>query len=978
MRPDLARDAGQRTRDELVVAPSAAPVAAPAAVPPDAGEDEITAKVLAIVAEQTGYPPDMLELDLDLEADLGVDTVKQAETFAAIRATFDIPRRDDLQLRDYPTLEKVIGFVRAMRPDLARDAGQRTQDEVAVAPSPTAAAPAASAVTTIGTLAAADEMPRRVPVPTLRPPVTWCKPTGVTLDENSRVIVALDNGGLGKALIGRLQKRGVTVLELETGAGAEAITTQIQAWLAEGEVQGVYWLPAFDVEPPLTEMDFTAWRGMNQQRVKNLYATMRALYDTINGPNHFLISATHLGGLHGYGPAGASAPLGGAVTGFTKAYKRERSDVLVKAVDFEVSRRTAQPADALIEETLTDPGIVEVGYYQDQRYAVTLVEQSARDGGAGLTLNRDTIFLVTGAAGGITSAIIADLAANSGGTFYLLDLVPAPDANDPHIALFRRDKEALKQALIADMRAAGERPTPVVIDKKLMAVERDEAALRAIEAVQAAGGTAHYRSVNLLDHASVSAVMAEIQQRHGRLDVLVHAGGLEISRALNDKDAAQFNLVFDVKADGFFSLLHAAREMPIGATVAFSSVAGRFGNSGQTDYSAANDLLCKITSSMRQWRPGTRGIVIDWTAWGGIGMATRGSIPKIMEAAGITMLPPEAGVPTVRRELTYGGFKGEVVVAGELGMMMDEWDETGGLDGERAAQALTQRQPSLLMVGEVKAARLYGGLEAETTLDPQAQPFLYDHAMDGTPLLPGVMGTETLAELATVLAPDYHVSAVRDVQFLNPFKFYRMEPQTLYLQTRLEPAAEGGLLAYCTLRSLRRLAKPGLPPQEKLHFSATVHLQAEPVAAPAPAPVAWEEADGIDREKIYDVFFHGPAYQVLEKVALAGDAAVGLMPLALPPNTQPQNVAALMTPRLIELVFQTAGMWKIQRNGGMALPLSIARVSAFRQPADGTRLYAAIRARDNGDAFDGHVVDDAGNVYVTVEAYRTIDIPEGF
>jgi hypothetical protein len=53
----------------------------------------------------------MLELDLDMEADLGIDTVKQAETFQAIRNAFDIPRRDDLKLRDYPTLGAVIGFV---------------------------------------------------------------------------------------------------------------------------------------------------------------------------------------------------------------------------------------------------------------------------------------------------------------------------------------------------------------------------------------------------------------------------------------------------------------------------------------------------------------------------------------------------------------------------------------------------------------------------------------------------------------------------------------------------------------------------------------------------------------------------------------------------------------------------------------------------------------------------------------------------
>src|SRR5579885_2866653 len=64
---------------------------------------------------------------------------------------------------------------------------------------------------------------------------------------------------------------------------------------------------------------------------------------------------------------------------------------------------------------------------------------------------------------------------------------------------------------------------------------------------------------------------------------------------------------------------------------------GRFGNAGQADYSAANDLLCKITSSFRTARPGTRALAIDWTAWAGIGMATRGSVPQMMERAGIEM-----------------------------------------------------------------------------------------------------------------------------------------------------------------------------------------------------------------------------------------------------------------------------------------------------------------------------------------------------
>ncbi len=74
--------------------------------------DEVTEAVVAIVAEMTGYPPELLDLDLDLEADLGVDTVKQAEVFAAVRERFGVERDETLSLREFPTLAHVIGWVR--------------------------------------------------------------------------------------------------------------------------------------------------------------------------------------------------------------------------------------------------------------------------------------------------------------------------------------------------------------------------------------------------------------------------------------------------------------------------------------------------------------------------------------------------------------------------------------------------------------------------------------------------------------------------------------------------------------------------------------------------------------------------------------------------------------------------------------------------------------------------------------------------
>src|SRR5439155_8878218 len=99
-------------------------------------------------------------------------------------------------------------------------------------------------------------------------------------------------------------------------------------------------------------------------------------------------------------------------------------------------------------------------------------------------------------------------------------------------------------------------------------------------------------------------------------------------------------------------------------------------------------------------------------------MATRGSIPKMMEAAGIDMLPPEAGIPLIRRELTVSPARGEILFAGRLGILMNEFDPTGGLESA---------PPSGVMTGRAASFSVHKGLEIETVLDPAAQPFLHDH-----------------------------------------------------------------------------------------------------------------------------------------------------------------------------------------------------------------------------------------------------------
>ncbi len=109
--------------------------------------------------------------------------------------------------------------------------------------------------------------------------------------------------------------------------------------------------------------------------MKALYAA-RCAACTTTAP--FLVTGTGWAGSHGYGERGATAPLGGAVTGFAKAYQKERPDTLVKAVDLPVERKTAALADLFIEETLRDPGCVEVGRLGRPLVGVGLVEQPFR------------------------------------------------------------------------------------------------------------------------------------------------------------------------------------------------------------------------------------------------------------------------------------------------------------------------------------------------------------------------------------------------------------------------------------------------------------------------------------------------------------------------------------------------------------------------------------------------------------------------
>lgn len=74
-------------------------------------EATVTKEVVALISQKTGYPEDMLELDVDMEAELGIDTVKQAEMLILLQEKYGIASNSALVLKDYPTIRHCINYI---------------------------------------------------------------------------------------------------------------------------------------------------------------------------------------------------------------------------------------------------------------------------------------------------------------------------------------------------------------------------------------------------------------------------------------------------------------------------------------------------------------------------------------------------------------------------------------------------------------------------------------------------------------------------------------------------------------------------------------------------------------------------------------------------------------------------------------------------------------------------------------------------
>ena len=123
-----------------------------------------------------------------------------------------------------------------------------------------------------------------------------------------------------------------------------------------------------------------------------------------------------------------------------------------------------------------------------------------------------------------------------------------------------------------------------------------------------------FSALDVADHEACAAFVADVEDRHGSLDILVNGAGITSDVTLRKMDRQQWQQVIDVNLGGVFNMCQPAIEgmsaRGFGRVVNISSVNGQTGQFGQANYSAAKAGMHGFTMAMA--REGARkGVTVN-------------------------------------------------------------------------------------------------------------------------------------------------------------------------------------------------------------------------------------------------------------------------------------------------------------------------------------------------------------------------------
>ncbi|MCL4820211.1 MAG: SDR family NAD(P)-dependent oxidoreductase [Vicinamibacteria bacterium] len=822
-----ARRAGRRPRPDAAAAPAAGRTAA----------SSLERFVVDFVVEHTGYPREAVRLDWDLEADLGVDSIKRAQLLGELGELIGLDEARTRALGSARHLGELVARAEAEARAVGFEIPSRSRDERGA--SAAHPEPALSHALVAPEPALATRYVVRVEPAPLRPGTP-------ELPRLAGAMAVLGDPGLAAALRERLP--GARVHDLPADAAA-AVAALDAAWAGEPVPHLVLSARAADAGGTWASrraggVDAPFWlaqRWWNRVRQADL------------GDDATLTAVTHLGGAFGT-DLGMGVPDGGALCGLLKAVSVEGwvaglRALSVRAIDAAPDDDAADVAALLLRELAAPGHDLEVAWSGGSRGVVRVAPQPVPAPSAAAPRPAGT-WVCTGGARGITALIARELGVRYGLTLHLLGTAPAPEPGATWGERAARDRQALRLEVMDVAHAAGRNAV-----RDWQAVEKAIEIEATLRALAAAGVEAHYHRCDVGDAVAVRSTLEEVRRRSGPITGVLHGAGWSRDARFEDKRRDQVERCLAAKVDGAVHLLEATASDPVRHFLAMGSISGRFGANGHADYSLANDLLAKCVARARRDRSALAATTFHWHAWDDAGMATRPESRHALELAGLRFMPAREGVAHLVAELEAGLPEAEVVVTDER--------------YPRLYQPLPEAPCEAALLAGAARTEADGEVRFALALDPAREPLLQDHRLEGEPLLPLVAGLELMCEAAALAQPGFRPTLLRDVEALQPVRFPRARPRDLTLRVR--PAAPAEL--ECAVLVDVRGPDGRLIEKDRLAMRARV--------AEGPAPDAPRRADSSDvRDAILYAeegapLWHGPRFRTLRRVRVEPGRLVG-------------------------------------------------------------------------------------------------------
>jgi NAD(P)-dependent dehydrogenase (short-subunit alcohol dehydrogenase family)/acyl carrier protein len=659
---------GARTLNEMAerLAPvfasssSAPAVAKPLAAPTKTRD--VLAELIAIVSDRTGYPPDMLDANAAIEADLGIDSIKRVEVLSAFQRTCSDAEQTQIQL----VMEKLTSA--------------RTLNEIAdrIQTAWGASAPGAPAPTVAeGPV----ESVARFTLTTVSRPRA-----GAEKHFPGRVVVITDDeNGVAAGLAETLKTAGERVLvarhSIDATLHSEGVYStdltsveQIDIMLATvraeyGPIGAIIHLLPLQTGTPFAQLDLAGWRAQVRQDVRSLFLLAKAAESDLkrlgkeNGA--LLAAVTARGGEFGLaaksGECSSQSPTHFAVADFVKTLALEFNEVLCKVVDVDAADPLAVLHTKLAEELCSTDETLQVGLAGDRR--LTVIPQVSPLPAAPLhSVDANSVVLLTGGARGITAGIAKTLARKTKPTLILAGASALPP-DEPNETAALTEPAQIKAALMKQLKASGKTVKPADVEAAYSRLSKNREILRNLADLRKLGSTVEYHAVDVRDEAAFGKLIDQIYTRLGRLDVVIHGAGLIEDKLIKDKTPESFDRVVHTKTDSSFVLTRALRPSATQCLIFMSSITAAFGNRGQADYAAANGVMNGIATMLATEWPG-HIVAMNWGPWDQGGMVSD-DVRKQFLAQRIEPIVPAEGDEAVMRELALTTQGNPIAVFGE-------------------------------------------------------------------------------------------------------------------------------------------------------------------------------------------------------------------------------------------------------------------------------------------------------------------------